>query len=428
MADKLFNKNFNIIFTGQFISALGSSIYAVTIMLLLKKITGSGTIMGVVQMVAFLPAVFFGPFSGTLVDLLDRKKIIVRTDIVCGLSMILLSLAGFPFIQRLPPLHLAGLNLNFALLDIKVWMVIVITIVIGTAYSMFRPAVDASIPDIVPAESFKKASSLLQSSGYFTLIIGSSLGGVLFPRVGPPLLIFLNGLSYLLAALAETFLSIPPIKRDENAPKGLGAYWHKTKEGLIYLWNFKGLRVMILTFMCSNALFPPIILSLPFFLEDILGLPANYYGYMMATYMIGGIVGFISYGAMKVSKQTNYRVFVATFFLAASLVFLAALSHSPLAVFILFGLVSVNVAIITLIAQTVIPKVVPAEKRGRVYGTIAATTAAIMPISFGVSGIVIDLIHRQVRIMFIGVALICFIIALIIAVNKPLRHLVLNEG
>jgi len=424
--DKLFNKNFNILVTGQFVSALGSSIYSVVIILFLKEITGSGTVMGIVETVSLLPAVFLGPFSGTIVDYFDRKKIIVITDLISGVAMILLSLPGFYFIRSLGNV---GAGIDFSSVKIEVWMIIVVTMIISVSYSLFRPAVDAAVPDLVPEKSLKKANSILQSSAYFTILIGSTLGGLFFSTLGAPLLIFFNGVSYIISAFEEMFLSVPALKNvEDDSGRGFGSYVEKTADGMKYLWRYKGLRTLILSFMFTNTLFPPIVLSLPFFIEDTLGLPPNYYGYMMATYMIGGIAGFAGYGVLKVGKKANYLVFVATFFIVSFLMLAVSFSSSAPVVFALFALASVNIAIINLIANTIIPKVVPSDKRGRVYGTMGAIGAALMPLSFGVSGVVIDLIDKDVRIIFAAVAIICFFLAIVIASSRHVRALIIEEG
>ena len=84
-AERLFNKNFNLILAGQGTALLGSTLYYVVLVLFLKHMTGSAAMIGVVELLAFLPWVLLGPLAGALVDRADLKTVIVWSYALRGL-------------------------------------------------------------------------------------------------------------------------------------------------------------------------------------------------------------------------------------------------------------------------------------------------------------------------------------------------------
>ncbi len=402
---------------------VGSSVYWVAVMLLLKHLTGSGTVMGLVEMLALLPAFLVGPLAGAVVDTLDRKRIIVGADLVSGLAMIVLAVPGLVRECQLEPISLFGNTLDLSKTRIEVWMIIGVTVCVSLAYALFRPAVDAIVPDLVPAHRLKRVNALFQSNFYITYLIGTSVAGLLYGLVGAAVLILVNGISYLLSAGLESLIEVPARTRD--SPPGTPREWYvRTREGVAYLWRHRGLRGMILAFMGTNALFPPVVLSLPFFVEDDLGLAPAWFGHILAAYLAGGILGFLGFGLLKLSGTRNAQVFLGAFHACALLMGILSVSSSIPLVLGLFALVSVNVAIINLLAQTIVQTVVPSSMRGRVFGTMNALTTGLMPISYAVSGVLFDTIGQNARRMFLGVALLCFCAALALTSSRAVRTLV----
>ena len=89
-AGRLLNRNFTLILSGRSAVILCNSLYAVVLVLYLKRMTGSASILGMMQLLAFLPCVLLGPFAGALVDRTSLKTVIVTSYALRGLLMLLL--------------------------------------------------------------------------------------------------------------------------------------------------------------------------------------------------------------------------------------------------------------------------------------------------------------------------------------------------
>jgi len=243
---KLWNKNFLLLWQGSLVSFVGDMIYQFALGFWVLNKTGSTAIMGTVMAAGLIPQVVIGVFAGTYVDRHDRKKIIVVTDVIRGIVVLL-----------------AGI---LALLDLlPIWGVIVVSLVIGTCSSFFYPASGSALPDIVPIESLDKANSLSSMIHSGGRIVGKGLAGVLFAIVGAPVLFIANGISYLLSAFSESFVSIPHVHK-ENIKK---SFRDDLKSGGLFLWNNKGLRTFVLlaAFLNFTAVMGEVLL-LPYFNEQ----------------------------------------------------------------------------------------------------------------------------------------------------------------
>ena len=150
--------------------------------------------MCLLAMVGLLPTLILGPFGGALADHFSRKKIIVFCDLISGAVVCCTALLIFNFPDRL---------------DLIVPVLFIGAVVNGITMSVFRPAVSAFIPDLVPLHRLAMANGLIQNAFMIVAMLGQALGGVLYRVLGAPLLMLIDGFSYLLSALSESFIQEP---------------------------------------------------------------------------------------------------------------------------------------------------------------------------------------------------------------------------
>lgn len=75
--NKLWNKNFTLLWQGQLVSCLGDAFYSIALGFWVLDKTGSSAIMGILMAAVSIPRVIIGPFAGVIVDRFDRKKLIL---------------------------------------------------------------------------------------------------------------------------------------------------------------------------------------------------------------------------------------------------------------------------------------------------------------------------------------------------------------
>jgi MFS family permease len=412
--DKLFNRNFALQFQGQAISRLGSQMFMAGLLFWIKHATGSAALMGVLSMVASLPGVFLMPVGGALADRYPRRLIIIIGDLIRGLA--LLALTGFMLTNPTAvPAILVGL--------------FVVSVINGIVGSFFGPALAATIPDLVPANKVNAANSLGQLSMQASLFIGQALGGVMYRLVGAPILFLFNGLSFLYSSTSEVFVKIP-----QTIPEAKGSwreqfreFGHTIAEGFRYVWDKPGLRAMLYFSAALSFFTAPILVLMPFYVEDTLRARTDWYGFLLAGYAVGTMFGFLLAGILRVPAQSRARLML-TISVLVPLGFVGLGLARSAGVALLLTLVGGAAAgYVTVNITSLIQVTTPSEIRGRVVGLLAALSTALTPISSGLAGIVADLVGQNIRLIFIACGAITALIALLLSTSSSYRAIMATE-
>ena len=187
------NKNFIIIVIGQIISLFGNAIQRFSMSLYLLEFTGSTAAFSKILAISTIPYILFAPVAGRLSDKINRKKIMVTLDFFCAL--------------------LIG---SYALILWKnhdsQWIVGTVMFILSSCYTLYGPAVTASIPQIVKEENLTSANGIINQVGSVVNFAGPILAGVLYGILGIKAIVIINAVSFLVSAIMELFLEIPNVE------------------------------------------------------------------------------------------------------------------------------------------------------------------------------------------------------------------------
>ena len=266
---RLFNRNFILLWQGQFISQVGIQVAYVSTMLWVYASTGSATFMGLLMMASSIPGVILGPIGGTYADRYSRKRIIVMCDLLKGI-------AGCAFA--------AMLFLIPGAVDLKLAVLFCVCIFNGIVNAFFGPAITSAIPDIVPRDKLAGANSMMQSSSQVASFIGQAVGGLLYRILGAPMVFLIDGLSYLFAGGSQTFIDLPHTRKPEKVEirKLFGIFKNETLEGFRYIWRNSGVKTTVLIAAFLNFFLAPIFVLMPVFVKEFLHAKDDWYGYILA--------------------------------------------------------------------------------------------------------------------------------------------------
>lgn len=413
-ATRLMNKNFFLLWQGQFVSQLGTQAFTIALMFWVKHATESASLLGLLMMAAALPTTLVGPVGGVLADRYSRRAIIIYGDLVRGVAVMTLAL----ILYTRPD----------ATVLVIAWL-LGVSILTGIADGLFRPAVVAAIPDLVPDEKVEAANSLNKITVDGSTLLGQATGGFLFSLLGPAALFLLDAVTYLFSAASECFIRIPQTLPDSTGGfrERLGQVGRDLKTGLAYVWRTPGTRGLLLLMPLFNSALGVIIVLFPFYVEDFLGRGPTWFGWLVGFFGGGALLGSVLAGAVRLPGAVRARVVPASAVAYA----LAAMSLGWI-VDAQLALVAVTVAgamngFMNVHVVTALQRSTPSELRGRVFGAMETLVLGLTPIAMGLTGIVTDLTGRNVPAVFIGCGAFMGLLALLLGTSRPVRAFLAAE-
>ncbi len=413
---KFLGRNFFLLWQGQLVSQLSVQMLSVSLIFWLKHATESATVLGLLMMTLTLPSVLIGPLGGTFADRYRRKVIIVLCDILTGLSA--LSLAVVFFVAES----------NHELL---ISWLFFIAFFVGVIAAFFGPAMLAIVPELVPAEKVTRANSMLQIVSRLAIFVGQGIGGLMFRLLGVPIVSLVSGIAFLLSAASESFISDgyqATIKsKEKNNQNFLIEFYGQMIEGFRYLWGNKGMRDLFIFFAFFAFFSTPITILLPFYVEDVLGVEADWYGFLIAAFSIATFAGYLLAGLLQIKARDRGVWFIISLAIIAISTGSLGMIHTPiLALLPIFmsGMVSgfVSINIITAMQLNI-----QADMRGRVMGLLMMLIGAPSAIAAAVTGVVTDLIGKNIPVIYIACGLIMILLIMIVSFNRDLQDFLAYE-
>ena len=190
---------FRAVFLSRTVVYLGSQAAEVALLVQAKQLTGSPLVVGTLGLAELVPLVVFGLYGGVLADRFDRRALMRWCEpglALCGVLLLLNALLPHPLLW---PLYVvAALMMAFA--------------------SLQRPAFEAATPRIVPRAQLTAAAAILSLSTNASVLLGSSLGGVLAVAPGPWLVYALDAAGFVVSFfLLSRLPPLPPIAAGDGS-------------------------------------------------------------------------------------------------------------------------------------------------------------------------------------------------------------------
>ena len=406
--NKLFSKDYFLLWQGQFVSRIGSQIYLIAMIIWIKDSTDSAGLLGLMGFIGGLPALIFAIIGGTFADRHSRKNIIIASDVINGLLMLILAYLLY--------VHASSIN-------VIIYFLMFSTILTSIVGSFFSPAISAAIPDIVGKDNLTMANSWSQGSQQIVTILGLGLGGILYVAIGVPLLVLLNGVSFMFSAFSEMFITIPQVipEKAKTIKEQFNNFIIDIKSGFKYIWERTGLRNLVLTSVLTNFFSVPIALLLPFYIDSVLHVNESWLGYLLAIGAIGSIFGYVFSGLFKLNQNVRLILIFSFIFIDGIFyVLLGTFSSLFITIGIMFFSGIVNGFVIVHI-QTILQLTIESNHRGRIFGFIGTISGALIPLSMGLFGYLADLTNKNISIIYTFSGFSIVLVSLFIIKNKDIK-------
>ena len=328
---------------GQIVSVTGSQMQFVAINWHVYLLTKSAFALGLVGLFRGLPIILCSLAGGVVADAIDRKRLMVVTQIIMLVSAALLT-AG----------TLAGME--------SVWPIYILSAFASAATAFDTPARQSLMPMLVPPEDFSNAVSLGVLVFNVATIGGPAIAGFLLAESGPAVIYGLNALSFL-AVIAALIAMRASGKADEERERKDALSLAALKEGLKFVWHTP-IIVQTMTLDFVATFFASATLLLPIFAQEHLHVGARGYGFLAAAPAIGSVLTALVMARIgSFRKQGRLVVYSVAVFGVAT----AAFGVSTVYWFSLLMLAVTGAAdtVSTVLRQTIRQLVTPNYLRGR---------------------------------------------------------------
>jgi MFS family permease len=365
MARALKHRNFQLFFSGQLISLIGTWMDNVAEGWLVYRLTGSSLLLGVATFAGQIPVFLLAPLGGMIADRWDRRKVVIATQ---AASMILASILAALTLMRI----------------VKVWEVIVLAGLLGVVNAVDIPTRQAFLVEMVGRDDLMNAIALNSSMFNAARVVGPSIAGILVAWKGEGWCFLLNAISYI-AVIA----GLLAMKVERRSIAHVASPLDHIAEGFRFAWDAAPIRAILLLVALVSLVATPYAVLMPIFAAKILHGNARTLGILMGASGLGAMTGALLLAARSDVRGLGRWVAISGVGFGAALI---CFSFSPWFRLSAVLLVPVGFCAMVLLgsANTLIQSMVPDRLRGRTMAIYSMMFMGMVPVGALLSGALAD--------------------------------------
>jgi len=402
----LSHRNFRLFWVGAFLSNIGTWMQAVAQSWLVLTLTNSAFWLGLDAFMATAPGFFLTLAGGVFADLVDRRRLLLYTQILAGLAALgLATLVYTNLVNR--------------------WIVLGFSFVTGCCMALAGPSYQAMTFDLVGREDLANAVALNSSQFQLSRVVGPVLAGFGFKFFGLAGCFFVNGLSFVAVVVALKMVRFDqPNKTQALAPhsvKDRKAFWEDLIAGFQYVRNRPRVSSLLMLSAVTSLFGAPYLTLVPIFARNIFNLGETGLAWMMGTAGAGAFCGALLLAYLGDFKRKGWSVIAGSLSFGT---FVTAFALSPNLWLSLIFLFAIGFSIVTSVAvtNTLLQKLVTDEMRGRVMSMFILSFIGTMPIGNILAGTASHRFGVRHTLATGGLVIVVFVITVALR-NERLRAL-----
>jgi MFS transporter, NRE family, putaive nickel resistance protein len=357
------NTTFARLYLAQTINLIGDALTWLGLALLAFELAGeqSGTVLAGALTLRVTVFVLLSPIAGVLADRYDRKLIMTWTHLARMLIVCL-----FPFVTQ-------------------VWQIYLIVLTLNIFYAFFAPTYTATIPLVTTEADRFQAISLASATSQLLNVVGPSLAGSLAAFFGTRQVFFLDGLTFLLAAIL--IITLPRkliVPQNSAAPKTVHQTIADIKMGTVCLFADALMRYVLAMQLVTAIAGAEVLVNTVGHIQGLLHGGKLEYGWVMAAFGLGATMAALSSGYLK--QKVSPILLISSGAFLMTLAVLPANFVSLGGLLVLWVIAGAGQTLVNVIVQNLIADRVATEIQGRVYGAHFAWSHLWWAFSYPLAG------------------------------------------
>lgn len=386
---------FWLFWAGQTTSNLGSSITIFLLPLLIFRLTGSALNLAVATAAGFLPYPIFGLVLGAWVDRVDRRRLMIATDLARALII-----ASIPLLAAVDRLAL--------------WWIYAVGFLGSTLSIAFNAAEFAAIPSLVPQERLVEANGRIQASYSAASIVGPLLASPLLALWSPATVLFLDACSFVASALSLALVGVafnPPGGAGEQ--RTLAGLRRDIADGLRYVLGHPVLRAISLMMALVNLVATTAGAQLVLFAKERLAAGDAAVSLLYSAGSAGIVVLSLAAGPLR-RRWSFSQVALGALMASGLLTIVLAFATSYAVALALWAIISGLAILFNINTGSLRQAIVPNRLLGRVMSVAMVLAWSVNPIGAVIGGLLIERTGNVV-LVYAGIGALTFLIPLAFA-------------
>ncbi len=379
------HRNFQLFFSGQSISLIGTWMTRVATAWLVYRLTHSAILLGTISFAGQIPTFLLAPFAGVAVDRMDRRIVLIATQVASMLQSLLL--AALTLSHRITIHELLALSAFQGIIN---------------AFDM--PGRQSFMVQMVDSrDDLSNAIAINSSMVNFARLLGPSLAGIVIAATGEGWCFLIDGVSYIAVVFSLLAMRVDPSHRHAALARAREPMLTQLADGWNYVRSFVPIRTILLLFAVVSLMGWPFTVLMPIFAAQILHGDAHTLGFLMGATGVGALISGLSLVFRKSVRGLVRMIPMSAAIFGLGLVafgishwlWLSLLLQLVVGFGMMQGLTSSN---------TIIQTIVPEDRRGRVMSYYTVAFVGMAPFGSLLAGTLAHLIGAPDTVVLSGFA------------------------
>ena len=399
----LSHRNFRLFWIGAFLSNVGTWMQAVAQGWLVLELTNSPFWLGLDAFVATAPGFLFTLIGGVFADLIDRRRLLLFTQVVAGIAALALAiLVATDLVNR--------------------WFVLGFSFITGCCMALASPSFLAMTYDLVGRQDLANAIAMNSTQFQLSRVVGPALAGVAFRFLGLAGCFFANAVSFVAVIVALRKVRAPGQQQAAaHSVRDRRALWRDLTEGVRYVRNRPRVSALLMLSAVNSLFGAPYFTMIPIYARDIFDLGATGLAVMMGTAGGGAFAGALLVAYLGDFRRKGWFVLGGAVLFGICITNFALTTTLTLSLIFLFGL-GFALVVSVAITNTLLQKLVTDQMRGRVMSMFIMSFMGTMPIGNIAAGALSNRFGPQ-KTLAVGGLVITLSAAVVAIFNRRLREL-----
>lgn len=391
-----------ILLIGRIVSNLGQIFFSMATMWYTLNLTNSPLAAAIIPLVPYLIFALMGFPLATISDRLEKKRILIFTDLFDSLLI-------------------GSVGLLMLFTDIQPFIIYIANLFLAISNLLFNPALQTILPNVLPhpEDQLAPANALIDSSIKTVNLIGYSVGGVVIAFFETSTILFFTSFTFFISAILFLIIKIPIIK---STPTGTGliGFYKDSILGIKFLMRTKAMKTCLILGAVINLFSAPMHIFTSVFSKIVLETDSVGYGYLQSAFTAGAMIGALVSGKLAKRFELRQWFFISFLMTGISLVILPLIPNLFAAVILstllMFGTSLINIPLTTYIILST-----PNELIGRTLNSFGILVSGVsVPVGLLLGGWLIE--KYGPHWIYISIGAIQIIMAIVVSINKNLKE------